>query len=92
MPPTNAPTKANPACLPLRHPFLIVPGMSLASGVGVVFPLPAVVCTIGEGIGALVIATGAVVVVELGDPVTLAVGVPGGKIIVGRFGKPLHMF
>ena len=77
--------------------------MPLASGgpAGVIFPLLAVDCTIGEGIGALVIATGVVVVdtrvalllnLEPEGPDTLAVVASGGKVIGSRFGTPLHMF
>ena len=80
----------------------MVPGMLLVPGgppaVGIT--LPKLVCTIGDGIGALVIEGGVdvgetaalLLTLEPGDTVTLTVGVPGGRVIAGRFETPLHMF
>ena len=81
----------------------MVPEMLLALGgpltVGVVVPL---VCAMGERMEALVIegsvvdvgggAAALLLTLEAGGPVALTMGVPGGRVITGRFGTPLHMF
>lgn len=80
----------------------LAPGTPLESGVplaDVVGPLLTVVFMIGEGIDALVIVTGGVVGVDRlgGAMLTLepegavTVGLPGGKVIVGRPATLLHV-
>ena len=99
-PPTNAPTKANPASFPLRHPLLgvllaLVPppadvAVPLLTVFGTTVPdAPVTAVVVAEALAREAKLT--VFRVEGGGPVTLTVTVSGGKVIVDTSAVPPHV-